>query len=329
MIKYRALAVLLSTVGLISCSSAPVSRRIADSPIQDTAWIELGPSSQIIARLITGANDCPKITLDSSVLPMSVRAVPSDAFPVLTCEAVVPPGTQSARIADQSLPLPTAQPKRILFFGDSGCRILVKKKGTSFIQACNDPKAWPFPHMARTEAKMNPDLVVHLGDYLYRENPCPKHDSACSGSPSGNNWETWNADFFDAARPLLKVAPWIFVRGNHELCSRAGEGWFRFLDPRRASGCSDVTDPYLVQQGSAQFVVLDSALAMDPTAPEDQVKLYKAQLDAIAAMPLKHAWLVTHKPFGARISLTSIKRRPRSTRPFRRHQKTTYLRELI
>ena len=28
------------------------------------------------------------------------------------------------------------------------------------------------------------------------------------------------------------AAPWIVVRGNHESCSRAGQGWWRFLDPR-------------------------------------------------------------------------------------------------
>ena len=32
----------------------------------------------------------------------------------------------------------------------------------------------------------------------------------------------------------MKTAPWLFVRGNHELCSRAGPGWFYLLDPASA-----------------------------------------------------------------------------------------------
>jgi hypothetical protein len=50
-------------------------------------------------------------------------------------------------------------------------------------------------------------------------------------SPWGYGWDTWKADFFDPAQALLKAAPWVMVRGNHETCTRAGQGWWRFLDP--------------------------------------------------------------------------------------------------
>ena len=56
--------------------------------------------------------------------------------------------------------------------------------------------------------------------------------AGCAGSPFGDNWPTWQADFFAPAQPLLRAAPWVVVRGNHEDCSREGLGWFRFLDPR-------------------------------------------------------------------------------------------------
>ncbi len=64
----------------------------------------------------------------------------------------------------------------------------------------------------------------------YREDECPAGNTGCAGSPSGYGWAPWNADFFAPAAPLFAAAPWVMVRGNHEDCSRAGEGWFRFLD---------------------------------------------------------------------------------------------------
>ncbi len=60
------------------------------------------------------------------------------------------------------------------------------------------------------------------------------HD--CAGSPWGYGWDAWNADFFTPAAPLLAAAPWAAVRGNHESCARAGQGWWRFLDGHAAVG---------------------------------------------------------------------------------------------
>ena len=51
------------------------------------------------------------------------------------------------------------------------------------------------------------------------------------GSPIPDVWSAWRDDFFVPASRLMKTAPWLFVRGNHELCSRAGPGWFYLLDP--------------------------------------------------------------------------------------------------
>lgn len=288
----------LTLSGLSACKSAPLARKLADVPEEPIAWVELGASSNVIARAITGDSECPRLQLnaDATELPMTLRVPPSDAFPVRICEAEIPYGTWSARLGEQQLPLPAGDPHKILFIGDTGCRINTRPDGKQELQACNDPHGWPFPVMAASEANGNPDLVIHLGDYLYREVPCPAGNTQCAGSPSGNNWESWNADFFAAAKPLLRKAPWIFVRGNHELCKRAGEGWFRFFDPTPYHACTDDTAPYLVRQGRAEFVVLDSALATDPKAPSDQVQLYKRQFDAIGQMPIHHAWLLTHKP---------------------------------
>ena len=42
------------------------------------------------------------------------------------------------------------------------------------------------------------------------------------GSRTPDTWAAWQADFFEPAATLLQAAPWVFARGNHELCSRGG-----------------------------------------------------------------------------------------------------------
>jgi hypothetical protein len=190
------------------------------------------------------------------------------AFPVLTCEAQVPAGTRTAAVAGVALPVPRPDARRIVVIGDTGCRL---KKADHAWQLCNDPEQAPFADVSAAAARWQPDLVVHVGDYHYRENPCPEGNTGCAGSPWGYGWDAWREDFFRPAEPLLRAAPWVVVRGNHETCVRAGQGWWRFLDPRplqRGRDCNapaddatgDYSDPYAVPLGGdAQLLVLDTA----------------------------------------------------------------------
>ena len=122
--------------------------------------------------------------------------------------------------------------------GDTGCRLKGKE-----IQACNDPTAYPFAKTAQLAAAWKPDLVLHVGDYHYRENECPASAPGCEGSPWGYGWDAWSADFFSPGAPLLNAAPMVMVRGNHENCFRAGQGWMRFLDPTRSPPRATATIP--------------------------------------------------------------------------------------
>jgi hypothetical protein len=185
---------------------------------------------------------------------------------VLSCETALPAGSKHADIAGRALPLPGADVKRIVVIGDTGCRL----KGKEF-QDCSDPDAYPFARVAASAAAWKPDLVVHVGDFHYREDPCPADRSGCAGSPYGYGWDAWNADFFAPGHALLASAPWVLARGNHETCARGGQGWWRFLDAHRydpAANCddpaaddrADYTDPYAVPLGGdAQLIVFDSA----------------------------------------------------------------------
>ncbi|MBW4576855.1 MAG: metallophosphoesterase [Aphanothece sp. CMT-3BRIN-NPC111] len=270
-------------------------------------WVEMGPDGMAIARAITPETTCPSLTLDSQLQPMQVRAAaqPPD-YPVLVCELTIPSGTQSAAIAGQALPLPKSNPERILVIGDTGCRIKIRNNANQAgeskgeAQACNDPQAWPFNQIAKTAAAWEPDLVIHLGDYHYRESPCPAGNSSCAGSPWGYNWGAWNADFFTPAAPLLQAAPWVVIRGNHEDCNRAGAGWFRFLDPRPLpTSCKEYTLPYTVPAGNLRLLVLDTSKANDLKAPPDQVVAYSLLLAEINFLAGKNAWLLMHHPLWA------------------------------
>jgi len=295
-------------------------------------------------------------------------------FKVLTCEAKVASGARSVAVAGRLLKVPRSDQalNRIVVIGDTGCRL---KGPTAFVQAANgtatggDPlqdctseAAWPWPKIARVAASFAPDLVIHNGDLHYREG-FPEGvekrfggaaNAANGGSEQDNTatikpkfvaakiddsitygWRAWEEDFFKAAGPLLSAAPWAITRGNHELCDRAGQGWFRFLDPRRfpdtsvkgepaydsayvrgssfnvAKNCSQATDPVSMTLGDLQLVLLDVGMMNDVpgltssagATNGDHVRVAR-QLSAVAARAdsadaSKVTWVVSHKPFFA------------------------------
>ncbi len=253
---------------------------------QPTRLVVLGANGEAVARVITQAARCPAITVDghrhrmtmrAGAATMPLRVTRSDAsdskpavFPVSTCDAVVPHSARHASVGGVALPLPKRSINRLVVIGDTGCRL---KKSDNAWQACNDPAAYPFARIARAAAAWRPDLVVHVGDYHYRENACPADQRQCAGSPWGYGWDAWIADFFAPARSLLAVAPIVVTRGNHENCLRAGQGWWRLLDPRPLTAhrdCNDAADdatgdfsaPYAIPLGrQGQLIVLDLAIA--------------------------------------------------------------------
>ena len=114
--------------------------------------------------------------------------------------------------------------------------------------------------------------------------PAPTDQPGCAGSPYGDNWAVWQKDFFDPAAPLLAAAPWVLVRGNHELCSRGGHGWFRLLDPHpETDGCTETTSPYALRIGALNLLLFDGADADDATADPTKVTFYRDQLQTLLA----------------------------------------------
>jgi calcineurin-like phosphoesterase family protein len=270
-------------------------------------WVQLGPDGSSSVRAISD-DACPSVIVDGNAVAMNVRSEPTQKFDgvkpaqfaVRGCEIAVPAGAFTAMLDGKPLPLPQANPRRIVMFGDTGCRL---KTGDA-TQACKEPNAWPFPKVAAAAAAAHPDMVIHVGDYEYREDACPAGNAGCAGSPFGYGWDAWNADFFQPAAPLFAAAPWIMVRGNHEDCSRAGEGWFRFLDRAPMEpACRDLTGDFVVQLGDFGVVVVDSAKVRDGAGDHsDQVAVLRRQLlDVLGKIPA-YAWLATHKPVNAMLA---------------------------
>lgn len=268
----------------------------AQTPLNQ--WVQYAPGG-IEARAIVDATSlCPSATVDGANVAMKVRAAPGDTFPVTVCALPVPAGTKRLAVAGKALALPKARPDRILLVGDTGCRL--SKEAT---QSCGDASAWPFPAGSVVEAGLKPDLVIHLRDFHYREAPCPLDNRGCVGSPYGDTWAVWRADFFDPAKPLLEAAPFVFVRGNHEECARGGKGWSRTLDPYPAvseSGCLGPGAPFLADLGGPKLIVMDVSTAAELRASPRQVEIFRKQFRDVAGMaPTGPVWLAFHRPIWA------------------------------
>jgi hypothetical protein len=133
-------------------------------------------------------------------------------------------------------------------------------------------------------AAERPDAIVINGDFFYREAPCPLgQENFCGSSPApipgmpfSDSAYGWMADVFIPMSPMLNAAPLIVTRGNHEECSRAGNGYFYSFDPRHdSSGGNDAeVSPYsIIQRPSYQ----------------QAAALTKRQAG-------RESWLLTHRP---------------------------------
>lgn len=331
--RFPSLAALLALAG---CATPPPPAPPPAPPGLQQAWVQAVAGPGWVVRAITG-EACPTLNWAGATLAMQERSAPGDeppppgntqpeskpsSFTLRACEAPWPAGAASVQVGPLTLRAPKAEPRRIVVIGDTGCRL---KASDRDFQACNDAAGWPFPRVLARALALKPDLVVHVGDYHYRESPCPDGMSAarppegaqlppggtahsakgadlhgCAGSPWGYGDDTWQADFFKPARALLAAAPWVFVRGNHEACNRAGQGWLRYLDAETgaARACQaevaagdandgDFTAPFAVPLSArSQLIVFDSSEIGSRTPPRDSPAWarWRQQLDRVAEL---------------------------------------------
>lgn len=262
----------------------------ADAPASTYAWVQFGDHGQPEIRAIPVGATCPTIDADGQRLPMAVRIPAGEHFERILCAADYPVRASTIQVDGHVIPRLPKKIDRIAVLADTGCRI----KGI-IIQNCNDPDAWPFAKIAAAVAREKPDLILHIGDYQYRESGCLAIDPRCGGSPHGDTWETWNADVFAPAAPLFASAPIVFVRGNHEDCKRAGVGWSRYLAPDPSATCRDRESETLVDLGGMRFANVDTAVGSEddnagaPTFASDE---HAADAQANG----EELWLLAHRP---------------------------------
>ena len=288
------------------CSRAQTAVPAASAPPTPSeesgvAWVQV-TGSGLEARALAPAGSCPAARLDGQAVTLRVRAPAAADFPAV-CALSVPAGSHQLSVEGKDLPLRQGTPERIVVIGDTGCRIKYLHS-----QPCNDPLRWPFARIAALAAARSPDLVIHVGDYYYRENPCPLGLPTCAGSPYGDRMDTWRVEFFDPAAPLLAAAPMIFVRGNHEGCARGGRGWYRLLDagPWQPE-CAVTADAFVAHLGALALGVVDSSEAEDRQARPQAVAAMRPQFDRLARdLGSGESFILTHRPIWAAVPLARM-----------------------
>ncbi|KQW44918.1 MULTISPECIES: metallophosphoesterase [unclassified Roseateles] len=299
---------LIALLTLAGCATPPPPAPPPPVGLQQ-AWVQAVSGPGWAVRALTD-EVCPTLRWGDSTVPMQQRSAPGDEAPppgntqperkptrftLRACEAPWPAGAASVQVGHLTLHAPKAELRRIVVIGDTGCRLKASERD---FQPCNDAFGWPFPRVLARALALKPDLVVHVGDYHYRESPCPTGMASCAGSPWGYGDDAWQADLFRPAGTLLAAAPWVFVRGNHEACSRAGQGWLRYLDaeagparvcqPELAPGDfnnGDFTEPFTVPLSPrSQLIVFDSSAvgSRTPARNSPAWARWRQQLDRVA-----------------------------------------------
>ena len=254
-------------------------------------WVQLGPDDEIIIRAVSASSDCPMLQIDDQAVAMNRRAMPQDQFPHLVCEYRASKLAQKIMLEGNALPTLNPSVRRIAVIGDTGCRI----RG-SRVQNCNDPSAWPLNAILEEIASRSPDLVIHVGDYLYRASECPDPEK-CGGSPFGDTFESWSADWLGPADSLFRRVPFVFLRGNHENCGRGDKGWFRYFEAGPVpTSCPVVTLPWVASVDGLDLISFDSSAGPAPQSNPDLSNVYGQMARDLFAKASGEAWFLTHRP---------------------------------
>ena len=286
---------------LTACAFEPTAAQ-SDSRVRN-AWVQVVPPNRGLVRATTEADRCPLAHFDGRDVRMKVRARPNPDFDVLVCELSVPPGTGRIEVAGRELRPVSQNPRRIAVVGDTGCRMKAGSALDDGFQNCGDPDDWEFAKVAKRVAEWQPDLIIQLGDYIYREQECPESCGNCLGSPfnsPGMRMDTWDVEFFEPGTPMLEAAPLVLVRGDHEKCERAGRGYFRFLDPFGMRTCTDFSAPYALDFDGLQLVVTDTVQAEDTSlSPDAVIGRYAQDFERAGELATGDTWLISHRPIWA------------------------------
>ena len=330
------IAVLGVLVNISNASEAEIQSALSTTTQQKSisakyGWVVLGPNGAVARSVTTDGSfdDCPSINLHNQKASVTMKSrvskqigMPTAFTDITVCEYPIPNNIRTVTIAGQktiSLASLHNSLTDVVVLGDTGCR------GS---QHCDNPRStWQFPAIAEAAAKESAELLLHVGDYHYREG---FSQTGCKLQVQyGDCWLSWELDFFKVAseKKLLSKAPWIFARGNHETCkteenrkSRAWRGWFLLLDPRpldeiieppkpgnfpipgydlwagkNSHTCKAYTSPYEVKLKDRGVWVIDSS-GISSRDRGDNHSDFKPQFDFINRSITGPSWILLHHP---------------------------------
>ncbi len=293
------------TLALAALLSAMPVATVTANPDDDVlhVWVQVVPPHNGVVRAITEGRLCPRVRFDGRPQRMKLRAAPNPDFESRVCELAVPPSARTIEVAGRSLAPVPRRPVRVAVVGDTGCRMKAGGALDDGFQDCTDPDDWEFAKVAQQVADWKPDLIIQLGDYIYREQECPDGCDHCQNSPftsPGMRMKTWEKEFFKPGRPMLEAAPIVLVRGDHEKCERAGRGFFRFMGIDDSLVCTDFSDPYALRFQGLHLVVMDTVQADDTTLSANVViNRYADDFESAARLARPGSWLMSHRPIWA------------------------------
>jgi len=246
-----------------------------------------GEEGRAVVRVITAPARARRSTSTVSRGPMDVRAPPGTVplrptrsdpseskprrSPVLVCEKFVPEGVRRAWVDGRELPLPKANPQRIVVLGDTGCRIKASTARSRRATTGRNGRSRTWPTRRRPPVRTSSSTRATLTTARTHA----RRATRCAGTP-GIRLGRVGGGPLRPARKLLEAAPWIVVRGNHESCSRAGRAggdssirvrWprARTATTRRTMRSATTANPTRCRLGAGadadtQLIVFDSSL---------------------------------------------------------------------
>lgn len=253
-------------------------------------WSQVIPENKLSVRAIVDSDACPIAYVDGKGIEMLNRSSSNNGNHIETvCELLVERDAHNISIDDLQIPVLPEQVNKIAFIGDTGCRV-----NMLFQQECNSVDSWPLKKNLDSIALHKPDLIIHVGDYHYRKTKC-RVAKKC-GDIYGYNKEAWYADWFEPAKDISQQSTFLFVRGNHESCDRAHEGWFKYLDsyPFSPEKCENFVSSWSLDTGPMEFFIFDSSYGDDLFATKSEIDAFKAQFNALTQN--RPTWFLTHRP---------------------------------
>lgn len=211
-----------------------------------------------------------------------------------------------------------------VIMGDSGCRGKTGSFGSRYYQDCSltdassdKPYSWPYKAFADQASTLEPDLVFHTGDYHYFW----EDDSFWTGSDGQDRFEYWLQEMLIPTQSLLRTAPWVFSRGNHERCTPAswfGDGWHTMFGPTNATCTNPVIPAWYIDVAPGdgntppyRFIMIDTSnTQLVGNGFTDAAQQSKAAIDGSSWIthypPLKLVYYSSAPHFGDKYVLKAI-----------------------